>query len=167
MGLGVFHPKGWWPKSSCPASKVCLPSGSSERGRYRRGRSEIPHFPSKLQSFALVLGKQEKKRRKSEEKRRKTKKNEEKRKKNEKNGKIPPTPSTPTPLRTSQFLGIRREESGMTREFCRDVPDPWGCSKSLCQKNSSREKLYTPPPPLPPFLAKRHFSRGGGWGCIS
>ena len=25
MGGGVFHPKGWWPKSSCAPSKVCLP----------------------------------------------------------------------------------------------------------------------------------------------
>ena len=32
------------------------------------------------------------------------------------------------------FLGFRRQESGMSREFCRDVPDPWGCSKSLCNK---------------------------------
>ena len=48
---------------------------------------------------------------KNEEKRRKTKKSEEKRKKTKKrrktkkrkNGKIPPTPSTPTPLRTSQI----------------------------------------------------------------
>ena len=32
------------------------------------------------------------------------------------------------------FLGFRREESGMSRECSRDVPDPWGCSKSLCQK---------------------------------
>ena len=24
-GVGVFHVKGWWPKSSCPPSKVCLP----------------------------------------------------------------------------------------------------------------------------------------------
>ena len=32
------------------------------------------------------------------------------------------------------FLGFRREASGMSQEFCRDVPDPWGCSKSLCQK---------------------------------
>ena len=23
--VGVFHAKGWWPKSSCPPSKVCLP----------------------------------------------------------------------------------------------------------------------------------------------
>ena len=23
--MGVFHAKGWWPKSSCPPSKVCLP----------------------------------------------------------------------------------------------------------------------------------------------
>ena len=22
---GVFHAKGWWPKSSCPPAKVCLP----------------------------------------------------------------------------------------------------------------------------------------------
>ena len=45
---------------------------------------------------------------KNEKKKKKTKKNDEKRrktKKNEKNGKIPPTPSTPTPLRTSQLCG--------------------------------------------------------------
>ena len=30
------------------------------------------------------------------------------------------------------FLGFRREEPGMSREFCRDVPDRCGCSKSLC-----------------------------------
>ena len=24
-GVGVFHAKGWWLKSSCPPSKVCLP----------------------------------------------------------------------------------------------------------------------------------------------
>ena len=34
------------------------------------------------------------------------------------------------------FLGFRREESGTSREFCRDVPDPWGCSKSLCKESS-------------------------------
>ena len=34
------------------------------------------------------------------------------------------------------FLGFRREESGMSQEFCRDVPDPWGCSKSLCKITS-------------------------------
>ena len=33
------------------------------------------------------------------------------------------------------FLGFR-EESGMSREFCQDVPDPWGCSKSLYKKSS-------------------------------
>ena len=31
------------------------------------------------------------------------------------------------------FLGFRREESGMSREICRDVPDPWRCSK-ICAK---------------------------------
>ena len=29
------------------------------------------------------------------------------------------------------FLGFRREEPGMSRDFCPDVPDPCGCSKSL------------------------------------
>ena len=24
-GVGVFHAKGWWPKTSCPPSKLCLP----------------------------------------------------------------------------------------------------------------------------------------------
>ena len=32
------------------------------------------------------------------------------------------------------FFGFRRDESGMSKEICRDVPDPWGCSKSLCKK---------------------------------
>ena len=29
------------------------------------------------------------------------------------------------------LLGFGREKLGISREFCRDVPDPWGCSKSL------------------------------------
>ena len=41
------------------------------------------------------------------------------------------------------FLGFRREESGMSREFCRDVPDPWGCSKSLCKKVRAHFSLPT------------------------
>ena len=32
------------------------------------------------------------------------------------------------------FLGFRSDESGMSQEFCRDVPDPWGGSKSLRKK---------------------------------
>ena len=32
------------------------------------------------------------------------------------------------PLESFVFLGFRREESGMSREFCRDVPDTWVCS---------------------------------------
>ena len=35
-GLGVFHAKGWWPKSSCPPSKVCLPWVS------KRGIWDVP-----------------------------------------------------------------------------------------------------------------------------
>ena len=57
-GVGVFHAKGWWPKSSRPPSKVCLPWVS------------------------------------------------------------------------------KREEAGMSREFCWDVPDdPWGVFKKLCKKS--------------------------------
>ena len=26
------------------------------------------------------------------------------------------------------------KQSGMSREFCRDIPAKWGCSKSLCKK---------------------------------
>ena len=32
------------------------------------------------------------------------------------------------------FLGFRREEFGIFWEFCRDVPDLWGCPKSFCKK---------------------------------
>ena len=100
------------PRASRPGvskkfQKSLEKSGSSARGRCRRGRSEIPHFCSKLQSFPLSSRRKRRKAKKNKEKRRKTKKNEknEKAKKNEKKrkkGKIPPTPSTPTPLRTSQ-----------------------------------------------------------------
>ena len=34
------------------------------------------------------------------------------------------------------FLGFRREESGIFRNLCQDVPDPWRCSKSSCKKSS-------------------------------
>ena len=34
--MGVFHAKGWWPKTSCPPSKVCLPWVS------KRGIWDIP-----------------------------------------------------------------------------------------------------------------------------
>ena len=48
-------------------------SGGSERGRCRRGRSEIPHLPSKLHLFALFIGENGEKQ-KNTKKRRKTKK---------------------------------------------------------------------------------------------
>ena len=49
------------------------------------------------------------------------------------------------------FLG----ELGMSREFCRDVGDAWGCSKSLCKKKivltgRSKNLLETPPSKNPP-----------------
>ena len=39
-------------------------------------------------------------------------------------------------LESLPSLGFRGREAGMSREFCRDVQDPWGCSKSLCKKSS-------------------------------
>ena len=36
------------------------------------------------------------------------------------------------------FLGFRREESGMSREFCRDVPDLVAVFKKFVQKNFVR-----------------------------
>ena len=35
-GVGVFHAKGWWPKASCPPSKLCLPWVS------KRGVRDVP-----------------------------------------------------------------------------------------------------------------------------
>ena len=66
----------------------------------RRKTKHIEHKRTKTKQS-------ERKMKKSEEKRRKAKKSEEKRRKKKKIGKIPPTPSTPTPLRTSQFTGKR------------------------------------------------------------
>ena len=47
--VGVFHAKGWWPKSSRPPSKVCLPWVS------RRGIRDVPGIlpgcPGPLQVF--------------------------------------------------------------------------------------------------------------------
>ena len=34
--MGVFHAKGWWPKTSCPPSKLCLPWVS------KRGIRDVP-----------------------------------------------------------------------------------------------------------------------------
>ena len=71
---------------------------------------KFPIFPVNCSRLPLFQENRQKTK-KHEEKRRKTKKNEEKRKKtkkrrktkkNEESGKIPPTPSTPTPLRTFQ-----------------------------------------------------------------
>ena len=42
----------------------------------------------------------------------------------------------------------------MSREFCRDVPDPWGCSKSLCKKSSC---AFFVPYPVLPFLVLLEF----------
>ena len=69
------------------------------------------------------------------------------------------------------FLGFRREESGMSREFCRDVPDPWRCSKSLCKKTSCaffvpyrRKEVQSgkKKEPKPKLFGPDNFGWGGG-----
>ena len=37
-------------------------------------------------------------------------------------------------LESLSSLGFEERQSGMSREFCRDVP-PWVCSKSFCKKS--------------------------------
>ena len=96
-------------KQSCIKGSEQL-SGSSQRGRCRRGRSEIPHFSCKLQLFApcsrIKRKKSEEKRKKRGDSRRKRgdsrRKRGDSRQKAKKKGRFPPAPSTPTPLRTSQ-----------------------------------------------------------------
>ena len=51
MGCGVFHPEGWWPKTSCPPSKVCLPWVS------KRGIWDVPGILPGCPGPLLVLKK--------------------------------------------------------------------------------------------------------------
>ena len=65
-------------------------------------------------------------------------------------------------------LEFRREESGMSREFCRDVPEPWGYSQSLCKKSSCA--FFVPYNCQQRISAARSFGRsfrmgGGGFGA--
>ena len=84
--------------SARKAAAVCHVSGSSQRGRCRRGRSEIPHFSSKLQLFApcsRIKRKKAKKRAKKGDSRQKkgdSRKSEEK-------GEIPSSPIYTNPLK--------------------------------------------------------------------
>ena len=91
----------WWSKPFAAVS--CSLLQFSERGQCRRGRSEIPHFPIAVACLCpRRIGGKRQKTKKSEE-------YEEKRKSEEKKRKKIPTPSTPTPLRTSQsFLQSTR-----------------------------------------------------------
>ena len=52
-GVEVFHAKGWWPKSSCPPSKVCLP-WVSKRGAWDVPRS-LPGCPGPLRVFKKFM----------------------------------------------------------------------------------------------------------------
>ena len=60
------------PLDVSSSATLILSKGSFARGRCRRGRSEIPHFCSKLQSFAL-----ERRKKRMTKKQRKTKKNQD------------------------------------------------------------------------------------------
>ena len=99
-------------KSHEQATAFGLPcSGSFARGRCRQGWSEIPHFAVNCGRLPLSSRRaremrrktktSEEKQKRSEEKQKQNKKtnDKEKREKKRKNGKIPPTPSTPTPFR--------------------------------------------------------------------
>ena len=111
--VGVFHAKGWWPKSSCPPSKVRLPwvlkrASGPQKGPAERGHVKTRQKASKIFStlFDFRAGQ-------------KTTKIVTKCQKHFRQ--CSRRTSFPAP-----FWGALREESGMFRVFCRDVPDPWG-----------------------------------------
>ena len=52
---GVFHAKGWWPKSSCPPSKVCLPWVS--KGGIWDVPGFVPGCPGPLSGFKKFVQK--------------------------------------------------------------------------------------------------------------
>ena len=68
------------------------------------------------------------------------------------------------------FLGFGREELGISREFCRNIPDAWGLSKSGQEKNinifggtvcgTNRNRSWDKPGPVPgtnrPFSVELH-----------
>ena len=54
-GVGVFHAKGWWPKTSCPPSKLCLP-WVSKRG-IRDVPGILPGCPGPLAVFKKLVQK--------------------------------------------------------------------------------------------------------------
>ena len=54
-GVWVFHAKGWWPKSSCSPSKVCLP-WDSKRGM-RNVPGILPGCPGPLWVFKKFVPK--------------------------------------------------------------------------------------------------------------
>ena len=43
----------------------------------------------------------------------------------------------------------------MSRDFCRDVPDPWGCSESLCKKSLCA--FFVPTDEAPENQASQHM----------
>ena len=70
------------------------------------------------------------------------------------------------------FLGFQREESGMSREFCRDVPDPWGCSKISGPQKGPAERGHVKKRQKSSKSVKnifdtfQHFSRGTNFPAL-
>ena len=109
MAKGNGLPSSCWQLGAAPLQgetyffRSLKISGSSQLGRCRRGRSEIPRFSSKLQLFVPCSRIKRKKAKKSAKKRGDSRqKRGDSRKKAKKKGRFPPAQSTPTPLRTSQ-----------------------------------------------------------------
>ena len=92
--------------SACARAFVCICfSGSSQRGRCRRGRIEIPHFSSKLQLCAPCSRIRRKKAKKSAKRGDSRKKERRKApKKSEEKGEIPSSPIYTNPLKNLAFV---------------------------------------------------------------
>ena len=68
---------------------------------------------------------------------------------------------------SKSFLWFRREESGTSQEFCRDVPEPWGCSKVWATKNCVHFSFPNPVLPCPCLGGNSLFYFGGYLLCCA
>ena len=96
------------PKHDKTTGKTCreVPNGVGADGV----GVKFPIFPVNCSRLPLFQENRQKTKKSEEKRKKKAKKNEKKRKsqeKRKKTKKIPPTPSTPTPLRTSQKRGYK------------------------------------------------------------
>ena len=141
----AFGTLAWFSGDMPPKCGSLQESGSFARGRCRRGRSEIPHFCSNLQSFPLSS-------RRIPEKRRRTKRSEEKRekkrrktKKDEENSSDPiytnPIKNLPKELFSEELKAVAvSEEKIQEQSFFLVLPLP-------CLLLEKGQENGPPPPP--------------------